>query len=311
MRSYRYLHLDVFTDRPLEGNQLAVFLQTDGLSTDEMQRMTKEMAFSECTFIFPAEPAGAAGDPPPTDIRMRIFTPGTELPLAGHPTIGSTFALAEEGIIEPGRSEFVFALRVGPIPVALEWKGSSLHFAWMTQPLPSFGGKVTDRGAFAAAIGVGAADFAGDLPIEAVSCGLPYLFAPLSTRAAVDRVVINRPAYVECCRGAGLEELPLFAFSLEAADPSGSETAYSRMLAPGFGVAEDPATGSASGPLGCYLAEHRVISRERLGRFVSLQGVAMGRPSRIYISIDQDGAHVRRVRVGGQSVLVGGGTLRF
>src|ERR671910_95789 len=112
MRSYRYLHLDVFTDRAFEGNQLAVFPEPKGLSTDDMQTITREMNFSECTFIFPTETPG-------TDVRMRIFTPGEELPMAGHPTIGSTFALAKEGAIARGRPEFVFELGIGPTPVSL------------------------------------------------------------------------------------------------------------------------------------------------------------------------------------------------
>src|SRR5688572_4355703 len=136
MRTYRYLHYDVFTDSPFEGNQLAVFPEPAGLSTEEMQTITREMNFSECTFIFPPETPG-------TNVRMRIFTPGEELPMAGHPTIGSTFALAKEGVITPGQADFVFGLNVGPTPVSLAWKGDALDFAWMTQKNPEFGGEIT------------------------------------------------------------------------------------------------------------------------------------------------------------------------
>src|ERR687887_528509 len=124
MRTYRYLHMDVFTDTPFEGNQLAVFPDPAGLSSVEMQRITREMAFSECTFIFPTITPG-------TNVRMRIFTPNEELPMAGHPTIGSTFALASEGLIAPGVDQFVFDLGVGPTPVSLQWNGTELDFAWM------------------------------------------------------------------------------------------------------------------------------------------------------------------------------------
>ena len=302
MRTYRYLHIDVFTDTHLEGNQLAVFPEPAGLSTDDMQRIAREMAFSESTFVFPPEAAG-------TDVRMRIFTPGEELPMAGHPTIGTTFVLAGEGVIARGREQFVFGLGIGPTPVSLEWKGTDLDFAWMTQQLPTVGKQVTDRSAFAASLGLAAADLGADLPIEVVSCGLPYLLAPLATRAAVDRVAIARPAYVACLEAAGLEELPAFVFTLDGGSPS-REAVYSRMLAPGFGIAEDPATGSASGPLGCYLSAHDCLPADRLRHFVSLQGAAMRRPSRIHISIDRNGAAITRVRVGGRSVLVGSGTLR-
>ena len=303
MRTYRYLHYDVFTDVPFEGNQLAVFPEPAGLSTDDMQTITREMNFSECTFIFPAETPG-------TDVRMRIFTPGEELPMAGHPTIGSTFALVQEGVIAPGRDGFVFGLGVGPTPVSLEWKGTALDFAWMTQKNPQFGGEVADRAGFARALGIAPADLAASLP-QQVSCGVPFLFAALASRAAVDRVSLDVNAYTAACTASGLEPLPLFIFTTDRAGADGNELVYSRMLAPGFGITEDPATGGASGPLGCYLFRHRLVPRERLAHIVSLQGVKMRRPSRIYISIDAAGDEITRVRVGGRSVLVGDGRLTF
>jgi trans-2,3-dihydro-3-hydroxyanthranilate isomerase len=294
----RYLHYDVFTDRPFEGNQLAVFPEPAGLAPAQMQRLAQEMAFSESTFIFPAEREG--------DVRMRIFTPAEELPIAGHPTIGTTFALAAEGVIEPGRDTFVYELGVGPTPVSLEWKGDDLSFAWMTQPLPQFGNTVADRGALASAIGVTAADVVDHLPPQMVSCGVPFLFVALQSRKAVDSVSIDRRALARCVAAAGLREIPVFIFTQEG---GGGEMVYSRMLAPGFGIAEDPATGSASGPLGSYLLEHRAIAPDRARRLVSLQGVAMGRPSRISISIDSRDGVITRVRVGGRAVLVGRGDI--
>jgi trans-2,3-dihydro-3-hydroxyanthranilate isomerase len=303
MTSYRYLHYDVFTDTALEGNQLAVFPEPAGLTTEMMQAVTREMNFSESTFIFPAAAPG-------TDVRMRIFTPGEELPMAGHPTIGSTFALAHEGVIKRGQTGFVFGLGVGPTPVSLEWKGDALDFAWMTQRNPQFGGQVKDRAGFARALGVAPEELAAPLP-QVVSCGVPFLFAALTTRDAVDRVSVNAEGYREASRAAGIDELPLFIFTTDAGASTSGEAVYSRMLAPGFGIAEDPATGGASGPLGCYLFEHRLIDRGRLSHAVSLQGVKMKRPSRIHISIDADGGAITRVRVGGRSVLVGEGRLSF
>jgi trans-2,3-dihydro-3-hydroxyanthranilate isomerase len=299
----RYLHLDVFTDRPFEGNQLAVFPEARGLTPAHMQTIAREMNFSESTFIFPPEKGG--------DIRMRIFTPGEELPIAGHPTIGSTFALAAEGVIARGRPEFVFELGIGPTPVSLEWGDAGLSFAWMTQPLPAFGAIVTDRGTFATAVGLKEADLAPGLPVQAISCGVPFLFAPIASRRAVDSVAIDRRALAGCCAGAGLKELPVFFFTTEAASQATepAETIYSRMLAPGFGIYEDPATGSASGPLGCYLLQHRVVSPDAAQSMLSLQGVAMKRPSRIYISIEGRPGAITRVRVGGRAVLVGRGEL--
>jgi trans-2,3-dihydro-3-hydroxyanthranilate isomerase len=303
MHSYRYLHLDVFTDFPFEGNQLAVFPEPAGLTTEVMQIITREMNFSECTFIFPPETPG-------TDVRMRIFTPGEELPMAGHPTIGSTFALVAEGVIKPGQPGFVFGLGVGPTPVSLEWKGRALDFAWMTQKNPQFGPEIEDRAGFARALGIQDADLA-DSPPQQVSCGVPFLFAALRSRTAVDSVAVDSKAYAAACRTAGIENLPLFFFTTDHTGATEQETAYSRMLAPAFGIAEDPATGGASGPLGCYLFAHRLVARERLSHAVSLQGVKMRRPSRIHISIEAAGEEITRVRVGGRSVLVGDGRLAF
>lgn len=301
MPTYRYLHLDVFTDTALEGNQLAVFPEPRGLTTAMMQSITREMNFSECTFIFPAEAPG-------TDVRMRIFTPGEELPMAGHPTIGSTFALVHEKVISRGQQGFVFGLGVGPTPVSLEWKGDDLDFAWMTQRNPAFGGQVQDRAAFARALGVTPQDLMAPAP-QVVSCGVPFLFAPLVSRTAVDRVSVDPAGYRDVSREAGIDALPLFVFTTDAGGSSSGEAVYSRMLAPVFGIAEDPATGGASGPLGCYLFKYNLLERSRLAHAVSLQGVQMKRPSRIHISIDADGDEITRVRVGGRSVLVGDGRL--
>jgi trans-2,3-dihydro-3-hydroxyanthranilate isomerase len=301
MRSYRYLHYDVFTDRALEGNQLAVFPEPAGLTTEDMQRVTREMCFSECTFIFAAETPG-------TNVRMRIFTPGEELPMAGHPTVGSTFALAKEGVIARGQRDFVFGLGVGPTPVSIDWKDGEIDFAWMTQKNAEYLGAIQDRSRFAESIGLNERDL-GAAPPEVASSGNAFLLAPLASRDAVDRVVINRQAYAACCAAAGLKETALFIFSTERG--FGPEDVYSRMLGPGLGVSEDPATGSATGPLGCYVHKHRLLPRERLGHFVSLQGVKMLRPSRLHVSIDADGDAITRVRVGGRSVLVGEGRLMF
>lgn len=295
----RYLHLDVFTDTRFQGNQLAVFPEPGNLSTETMQAIAKEMAFSESTFIFPPGKGG--------DVRMRIFTPGDELPMAGHPTIGSTFALAMEGVIARGRNEFVFELGVGPTPVSLEWNEEGLSFAWMTQPLPKFGTAIEDRSGLAAAVGIEEGSLMRNLPVQVVSCGVPFLFVPIATRAAVDAVALDRRGLLRVCSAAGIDELPVFFFTTEAGGDDA--TVYSRMLAAGLGIAEDPATGGASGPLGSYLLHHRLVSPETAQSMVSLQGVAMGRPSRIHISIDGNPERITRVRVGGKSVLVGRGEL--
>jgi trans-2,3-dihydro-3-hydroxyanthranilate isomerase len=264
-----------------------------------MQRLAREMNFSESTFILPAEEAG-------TDIRMRIFTPMQEMPMAGHPTIGSTFALAQTGVIAPGTSRFVFGLNIGPVPVDLEWHGSTLAFAWMTQSVPAFGPVVANRRAVASALGLEVADLSADLPVQPVSCGVPFLFVALRDRAAVDRAVSDAAAVRRLMVDARID-LPIFLFSV---DPSGSrDTVYSRMFAPELGIVEDPATGGASGPLGCYLVRHGIVRGEPARSMVSLQGVAMGRTSRIHISVAGSAGAITEVKVGGEAVLVGRGEI--
>jgi trans-2,3-dihydro-3-hydroxyanthranilate isomerase len=300
-RSYRYLHYDVFTDHLFGGNQLAVVLDGRGLSTTTMQAIAKEMNFSETTFVLPAERAD-------TDVRMRIFTPGDELPMAGHPTIGSTFALARSGVIAAGRDRFVFGLGVGPTPVALTWRGEDLVFAWMTQPNPTFGAPLAEPASVARMLGVAEAAVVGTkLPVQEISCGVPFLFVPLASRGDVDAASLSADRFCHLKRAAGFDANGVFLFSREPG-PDGA-TVYSRMFAPGLGVAEDPATGSASGPLGCYLVAHDVIPPDKAGSILSLQGVKMGRPSHVHISIGVNDGTIQSVRVGGASVLAGEGTL--
>lgn len=293
----RYLQYDVFTDKPLAGNQLAVFTETAGLTAGQMQAMTRETKFSECTFVQPPEIAG-------TDVRLRIFGPANEMQFAGHPVIGSAFALADEGVIAAGRKEFTFGLGIGPTLVELEWQSERLQFAWMTQQKPVFGPTLNAPGPLAAALGLDASAMRpGVLPQE-VNCGSAFFMVPLVSRAAVDQAVVDIRAAAAVFEAAKITRRGLFIFSTEPG--ADGATCYSRMM----GANEDPATGSASGPLGCYLVTHGLVPAEKAGSIVSAQGVKMGRPSRIHIKIDVAGGGISRVRVGGTSVLVGEGRLR-
>ncbi len=300
-RSYRYLHYDVFTDHLFGGNQLAVFLDGRGLATETMQAIAKEMNFSETTFVLPAEKQG-------TDARLRIFTPGEEMPAAGHPTIGTTFALARAGAIDRGRQSFTFGCNIGPVPVAMTWNGDDLSFAWMTQSLPAFGEAMPDPARTAAALSLSPAAVAGTgHPVQVVSCGVPFLFVPLTTRSAVDNVVVNPALLEELLRATKSAAHGVFVFSAQPGDARA--TVYSRMFAPDLGVMEDPATGIASGPLGCYLVRHKIVQPEKAEAMISLQGVKMGRPSHVHISIGVDKGEIASVRVGGEAVLAGEATL--
>jgi trans-2,3-dihydro-3-hydroxyanthranilate isomerase len=290
---YRYIHYDVFTDRRFGGNQLAVFPDAAGLSDQTMQQIAREIGFAETTFVTSAER-------PDTDVRMRIFTPGTEMPMAGHPTIGSTFALARDGQIELGRKDWVFGLNIGPIAVELNWTDSRLDFAWMTQRLPEFGPTFDDVGAVARALGLREEDIrATGLPVERVSCGVPFVIVPVATRGGVDRAIPD----------SRLLNFEAYLFTTDRTGANDSATTYSRMFAPELGVLEDPATGGASGPLGSYLVRHSIVDRENARAILNLQGVKLGRPSWIHIAIESSNGNISRVRVGGTSVFVAEGSM--
>jgi trans-2,3-dihydro-3-hydroxyanthranilate isomerase len=292
---YRYLHYDVFTDRRFGGNQLAVFPQAAGLSPQNMQQIAREIGFAETTFVMAAER-------PDTDVRMRIFTPGTEMPMAGHPVVGSTFALAREGAIATERADWVFGLNAGPTPVSMEWSGSRLAFAWMTQRNPQFGRTFDDIARVAAALGVQEDDIrATGLPVQQVSCGMPFVLVPVATRAAVDRAAPDMR----------LLDFEAYLFTTDRAGASDSATTYSRMFAPMLGVNEDPATGSASGPLGSYLVRYSRVTPEQGRSILNLQGVKLGRSSWIHVSIESSGPDISRVRVGGTSVFVAEGVMEL
>jgi len=301
-RAYKYVHLDVFTDKRYQGNQLLVFTEPTGLDTAIMQLMTKESNLSECTFVLPPEVPG-------TDFRVRIFSRTAEMPFAGHPTIGSAFALAHTGVIKPGTAQTTFGLGVGPTNLDLEWKDQRLAFAWMSQLKPTFGKVITDVAGLGAALGVDAAALrppSDTVPAgQEVNCGSNFLIVPLATRAAVDAAAIDGPKLETVLAAAGAQRRSIYVFSAERGPDD--VTAYSRLL--GTGPIEDPATGSAAGPAGCFAARYRLVAADRVGSMVFLQGVKVGRPSRLYVRVSTTGSDVTAVKVGGSSVVVGEGAM--
>jgi trans-2,3-dihydro-3-hydroxyanthranilate isomerase len=341
MRRLPYLQLDVFTETPFTGNQLAVFLEAEGLTDDEMQTLAKEMNFSESTFVLPASDPQAVA-------RVRIFTPNAELPFAGHPTIGTTFALATSGRIQPERdgSPIILELGVGPIPIDLLYEGDSgvqtLSFAWMRQPIPSFSPWQGERARLAAALGLAADDLATDLPIERGSAGVAFVYIPLRSAAALARVRPNGD--LAAALDDASPQVGAFVFTLDAAGAAdataadttatntgdagaGDETAVSapfmlaargRMFAPFLDLREDPATGSAAGPLGAYLVRHGRVgansSVDGEARVRLTQGAEMGRLSQLDVAVamtggDQGAATISGVRVGGAAVVVAEGAM--
>lgn len=292
-RAYRYVHLDVFTDRKLAGNQLFVFVEPAGLDTDTMQAFTRESNLSECTFVLPPEQVG-------TDRRVRIFTRTAETPFAGHPTIGTAFALAQTGVLKPAMAQTVFGLGVGPTNIDLEWTDGRLAFAWMTQLKPTFGKRIDDAAAVASAVGL-TADL---VPVgQEVNCGSTFFVVPLATRKAVDAAILDRAKTDAMFAAAGIQRRGIYVFSTEKAQDDA--TAYSRLL--GTGGIEDPATGSAAGPAGCFAAQHGLAPADR--PIVFLQGVLVRRPSRIHVKVTKGDAEITGVKVGGTAVVVGEGTM--
>jgi trans-2,3-dihydro-3-hydroxyanthranilate isomerase len=246
--------------------------------------------------VFPPELAG-------TDHRVRIFTRTAETPFAGHPTIGTAFALAHTGVIKPGTTRTTFGLGVGPINLDLDWKDGRLAFAWMTQLKPTFGKSITDSAALAAALGVDALD--PRAPGQEVNCGSNFFIVALPTRKAVDAAVIDRAKVDAVFAAAGIQRRGIYAFSVERAGDD--VTAYSRML-PAGGI-EDPATGSAVGPAGCFAAKYGFVPPDRIGAMIFQQGVLAKRPSRLHVKVTMTAAEVAGVQVGGASVVVGEGTM--
>ena len=297
MRRLHYHLVDVFTDRAFGGNPLAVCTNGRGLSTETMQAVAKEFNLSETTFVLPP-------DDPRHDWRVRIFTPGNELPMAGHPTVGTTFVLAREHLIRRGEAETKIVLEegVGPIPVRVEFKDGEPSFAEMTQPLPKFGPEAKDRRAVAEMLSLGVDDIDDNLPIEVVSCGVPFLYVPLRTLDAARRARPRADLMGRVAESAGVPP-QVFVFTREV-EHEGSAV-HSRMFAPNFGIVEDPATGGASGPLGCYLVRHGLAQAG--AAIVSEQGIEMGRPSFIHITIEQTGDEFTAVRVGGRCHFMGEG----
>jgi trans-2,3-dihydro-3-hydroxyanthranilate isomerase len=277
---FRYVVADVFTDTPLTGNQLAVFTDARDLPEHRLQELAREMNFSETVFVYPSEVAHA---------RIRIFTPATEVPFAGHPTLGSAFVLAgplqlDQIELETGR---------GVVPVRLEREGARIVFGRMEQPIPSVV-PYAEAGELLDALRVERSE----LPVELYDNGLPnvYVVLPSEQEVAELRPDLGR-----------LAELPA-VIGVNCSAGSGPRW-KTRMFAPAGGVAEDPATGSAAGPLALHLARHGRIA---FGEEIEItQGVEIDRPSKLYARVEGSEGSVERVEVGGSAVVVARGEFQL
>ena len=268
-----------------------------------MQNIAKELNLSESTFVLPPKNKK-------NHFQVRIFTPAVELPMAGHPTIGTAFVLAWISLIRRSNPEtkIHFEEGVGRIEVALSWKAQRPSVIWMKQPNPIFGSTFTDVGAIAEMLSIKKAAIQDTkLPLESVSCGVPFLMVPVRRLEDLRLIKFRRDLWQ---KGLQKYEAPhVFVFTTET-ETKGTAT-HCRMFAPALGVEEDPATGGASGPLGCYLVRHKILSPNSKGNteFISEQGFEMGRPSFIQVRIHQQGHKINSVHVGGQCRLMGSGQL--
>jgi trans-2,3-dihydro-3-hydroxyanthranilate isomerase len=281
VRTLRYVVADVFTDTSLTGNQLAVFTDAREIPEEMLQPLAREMKLSETVFVFKPETDGHA--------KMRIFTPETELPFAGHPTLGTAFVLAGPLQLPEIRLE----TGVGVIPVALEREGDRIVFGRMEQPIPTWE-PYADEAALLAALGVERSE----LPVEAYDNGVHFVYVALRCE---EEVAALEPDLNALLRIRGVMGTNCFAGS--------GRRWKTRMFAPGGGVPEDPATGSAAGPLAVHLARHGRIG---FGEEVEIrQGAEINRPSTLYATVDGSADEITRVEVGGSAVVVARGEFRL
>ena len=289
MREASYMLFDVFTDVAFAGNQLAVFPDVT-LDDATMQRVARELNLAETVFVTPADDVAAS---------LRIFTPLAEVPFAGHPTIGTAIALVDHlWWIGPSETQFVLREKIGDVPIRVE-RGKPTT-AWLTTPPVEFGRAVSQKDA-AAVLGLEIEDVRDDLPCEFAGAGNVFLYVPLVSKAAVDRAIYDTTAVRRLLPWSPITDVYVFAQSKAGA--------YARMFAPMFGIAEDPATGSATGPLYYYLARHGKL--ERAERFTAEQGVAMGRRSVLHVRLSWESSELRAVDVGGNAVFMGEGKLQI
>jgi len=292
VRAYAFHHVDVFTRTPFEGNPLAVFNDARGLDDAMMQRIAGELNLSETVFVFPAVRDDSAGT-------LRIFTPAAELQFAGHPTIGTAYVLHATGALATNRRSFVFEEGIGPVSVRID---DAEHFtAWLTTPPVTLGPQFADRDGVAAALGIATADLL-NAPVQVASAGNPFVYVALRDVPTVDRASLDARA-----ARAVFGEHAASGVYVFAVRPGG---VYSRMFAPEHGIIEDPATGSATGPLATFVLAHGLVEDADTLELTAEQGTRMGRRSLLRIRTSGSGV-ARRIEVGGSAVGLIDGVLRL
>jgi trans-2,3-dihydro-3-hydroxyanthranilate isomerase len=288
MKRLPFYIVDVFAEKKYAGNQLAVFRNAEGLSGEEMQRIARETNFSETTFILRDEPHDGGFD-------VRIFTPGEEVPFAGHPTLGTAHVI--RGEILRGKTEAVtLNLKVGRIPVTFGQDG----YGWMKQVEPEFG-KRHPAEAVAAILRLPVTDIDPRFPVQEVSTGLPFFIVPLKTLSALKEAKVDRDRYFAFIKESWAKGILVFC---PQAREEGNDISV-RVFVDCFGIPEDPATGSGNGCLAGYLVKHRYFGREHVD-IRSEQGYEIGRPSLLLLRARAAGGHIH-IAVGGKSITVAKG----
>ncbi|HEY3929268.1 MAG TPA: PhzF family phenazine biosynthesis protein [Candidatus Koribacter sp.] len=291
-RSFAYVQLDVFSSTALEGNMLAVFLDSRGLSDDEMQAIARETNLSETTFVLPRDAETEARE----GVRVRIFTVAEELPFAGHPTLGTAYVLHQRD----KKDDIALALNVGKIPVSFTRDAQGLAFGEMRQRDPEFGQIHSDREAVAKVAGLTAKDLDASLPIQTVSTGMPFAIVPVKTLWSMRNLRFSWQAAADYMEKTDAKFL--YFVSRETVEPQ--STLHARMI---FYNGEDPATGSAGGCCASWAVQHGVVKSEE--RAIIEQGFEIHRPSRIHFRATKTNTAVKNVRVGGHCVQVSEATL--
>jgi len=295
-KQFEYHLVDVFTSKQFGGNPLAVFPNAQEIPGHFMQKIANELNLSETTFILPPKSKD-------NDCKVMIFTPAVELPMAGHPTIGTAFVILENELFKPKNDKFLmFEEGVGPIKVYFKHHGDDSWEITMVQPLPLFTEIYENRDKIAQLLSLETSALDHDLPIQIISCGVPFVYIPIKSMDDIKSAKVRLDLLDEYL--GNYQSQALFLFTRETVNPS--STVHSRMFAPNLGVLEDPATGSASGPLGAYLVKYGLSEGKNI---ISEQGFEIGRPSIIKIDIDVDNDNISAVKVGGESVTVGKGKM--
>lgn len=302
MNQLQYHLVDVFTSEPFTGNQLAVFSDAAEVPEELMQKLAGELSLSETTFVGPAAQRE-------NDFQLRIFTPRTEIGFAGHPTLGTAFVLAHLGLIDMGGAEKLvkFEEGIGVVPVKIEARDDKPGLVTLQQDLPRFGSVFSDRFTLAEMLSIDSGALHTKYPPQVVNCGVPFLFVPVKSLNVIRNIKFRLDVWQRSLRGS--EACCVMPFTTETVDENSS--VHCRLFAPGLGVFEDAATGSANGPLGCYLVEHEIIPCEEQVRILSEQGFEMGRPSIINVEIKKTEGKISSVVVGGECVYVGAGFIQI